>query len=132
MDDANTTMTTIVCGPPCAGKSEFVKQNSQPGDTIIDFDEIARELGSPTPWMHPEPWASMAQGEFNRRLMRRTGRTWVIRSSPAAARRLADSLGAEVKRLDTDYRTCMERASARPSGTAKAIADWFNKFSPGG
>lgn len=35
----------LVCGPPGAGKTTYVRQNSKPGDIIIDFDLIRESLG---------------------------------------------------------------------------------------
>jgi hypothetical protein len=35
----------LVCGPPAAGKSTYVKQHARPGDIVIDLDSIAREYG---------------------------------------------------------------------------------------
>jgi predicted kinase len=31
-------MLTVVTGPPCAGKTTYVRNNAKPGDIIIDFD----------------------------------------------------------------------------------------------
>lgn len=45
-------MITVVHGPPCAGKSTYVRNHAAPGDIVIDFDEIARALGSPVPHDH--------------------------------------------------------------------------------
>ena len=36
----------VVCGPPGSGKGGYVEKNSQPGDLILDLDEIASELFS--------------------------------------------------------------------------------------
>lgn len=38
-------MITVITGPPCSGKSTYVQQRAQPGDVIIDFDQICRALG---------------------------------------------------------------------------------------
>ena len=35
----------LVCGPPAAGKSTYVRDRAQPGDSVIDIDMIAREFG---------------------------------------------------------------------------------------
>jgi phage terminase large subunit-like protein len=35
---------TIVTGPPCGGKSTYIKDNAKDGDIIIDMDELARAL----------------------------------------------------------------------------------------
>jgi AAA domain-containing protein len=35
----------LVCGPPAAGKSTYVRARAKPDDIVIDFDEIATEYG---------------------------------------------------------------------------------------
>ncbi len=40
-------MLTIITGPPCAGKTTWVRQHAQAGDVIIDFDQLAAALGAP-------------------------------------------------------------------------------------
>ena len=37
-------MLTVVTGPPCGGKSTYIKKNAQLGDIVIDMDEIAKAL----------------------------------------------------------------------------------------
>ena len=46
-------MLTIITGPPCAGKTTYLKQHAQPGHITIDYDQLAQTLGSPTPHQHP-------------------------------------------------------------------------------
>jgi hypothetical protein len=40
-----TCRVRLVCGPPAAGKSTYVRAHAQPTDILIDIDAIARELG---------------------------------------------------------------------------------------
>jgi len=35
----------LICGPPAAGKSTYVRANARPDDVIIDLDMIARQCG---------------------------------------------------------------------------------------
>ena len=35
----------LICGPPAAGKSTFVRDHAKPSDSMIDIDAIAREYG---------------------------------------------------------------------------------------
>ena len=43
---------TVVTGPPCSGKSTYVRNHAKPGDIVIDFDAMAQAFGSPTPHDH--------------------------------------------------------------------------------
>jgi hypothetical protein len=40
-------MLTIITGPPCAGKTTYMREHAKPGDIVVDFDAIAQALGSP-------------------------------------------------------------------------------------
>lgn len=40
-----TCRVMLVCGPPAAGKSTYVKAHASPVDLVIDLDLIARERG---------------------------------------------------------------------------------------
>ena len=35
----------LITGPPASGKSHYIRQHAQPGDTIIDFDECRKKVG---------------------------------------------------------------------------------------
>lgn len=122
---------TLVVGPPCAGKSTYVARRAQPGDVVVDFDSIARRLGSPQRWVHPEPWRTAADREVERMVaeveVMTVGVAWVIRCLPSLADRaaLGRRLAARVVVVDPGERVCLARAALRPSGTARAIRRWY-------
>lgn len=37
-------VVTLVCGPPCGGKSRYVREHAKPGDLIVDLDLLMRAL----------------------------------------------------------------------------------------
>lgn len=86
-------MITVIAGAPCSGKTTYARQNASPGDVIIDFDDIARSLGSPAAWDHDlrlrEITAAAWTASVDRTLaLTRTGITaWIIDSRPTPHRR---------------------------------------------
>ena len=122
-------MITLVIGPPCGGKTTYVSEHAQPGDVVIDFDAIARELGSPDEWRHGEPYWSQAYAETEARIaaISTEETAWVIRCAPDLRQRaeLTAWLAAEVVVCDPGEATCLARARTRPSGTRRAIRMWY-------
>ena len=106
----------LVAGPPCAGKTTYVQQHAQPGDWILDQDELGQRK----------------MADYLARI--RTGvpslaTAWVIRCAPGQAARdqLAHELRAiEVVLLQPTLDELIHRAKARPNpaGTIKAIREW--------
>ena len=45
-------MITVVTGPPCSGKTTYVRSHAKPGDIVIDFDTMAQAFGSPATHNH--------------------------------------------------------------------------------
>jgi 5-methylcytosine-specific restriction protein A len=79
-----TCRVMLVCGPPAAGKSTYVRDHAVPGDIVIDLDTIARQLGM---GRHRPDAARILLLERNQRLAalahepgNRTA--WVIVSAP--------------------------------------------------
>lgn len=64
----------LVCGPPCAGKTTYVEQHAQPGDRILDADQLGEH--------------AMQQALTEVAAMT-DGRAWVIRCSPGGSTRAA-------------------------------------------
>jgi predicted kinase len=127
----------LVCGPPCAGKTTWVRQHAGPGDQVIDFDAICRRLGSPSRYDHPpriRALAKMVRSAMEQQATAHPGRTYVIRSLPDPEDRaaVAERLGARVVMLATPAEEAMRRAAAddRPAWTAAAIRSWWDRYRP--
>jgi hypothetical protein len=130
---------TLVCGPPCAGKSTLVVSRAGVGDVVLDQDDIARAQGSGREWLHSAPRARRAN-----RVMRSgihgvagmvEGVAWVIRTLPSGHRRglLAAQLRAdEVLVVKPPIETVLRRAVHRPNPgkTASLVRQWYAQYSP--
>lgn len=125
----------LVAGPPAAGKSTYVRKHAKPGDLVLDYDDIARELGSPHPWDHPERIGRAAEREMRRRIaeLPPDRDAWVIRCAPGPEREaLAAQIGAEVVVLDVPADEAKRRAvrDGRPAWTRAAIDRWWRNYQP--
>lgn len=84
--------TTLVTGPPCAGKSTWVDQHADPSDLVICHDTFARAAGSTAQWDHTRAH-NLRAGEMWRAAIARLAAgppardTWVIRCASTAAER---------------------------------------------
>ena len=126
---------TLVCGPPCAGKTTLVDRIAKSDDLVLDFDRIAVLLGSPRRWLHPPEFVSAVERQMAAQLAERgDAPAWVIRAAPRAAarERLAASLPARVWLLDPGLRECLVRARRRPHPqlTAIEIRKWYRIYVP--
>lgn len=126
---------TLVCGPPCSGKTTWVREHAQPGDLIVDWDAIAQALGSPHPWQHPAaltPFIAEARDAVIARLDRTHDLTaaWLIATAPRHADRQRLAPHAHVTLLATPEEECLRRArrDARPAGTMDAIEAWWRTY----
>lgn len=128
-----------LCGPPCAGKTTLARLLTQPGDVVLDYDDLARELGSPALWRHPEPYRTQAEHTMQDAITHAyttpgTGTAWLLRTAPRAPQReaLAHRWQATVYLLNPGERECRRRAKRdqRPSGTGRAVSDWYHTYRP--
>lgn len=93
-DHEAVVMLTVVTGPPCSGKTTYVRQYALPGDVIIDLDAIAQALGSPVTHDH-EPGIRKVALEARAAAIKMAisrhqhhgARAWIIESAPDQARR---------------------------------------------
>ena len=129
---------TIVCGPPCSGKSTFVQERCKQGDQVIDLDLISRQIEP-----NYRPWQK-TDFELLRRAVRvrnllllrlsklHTGRAWFIVSAPTSEERQwwKLRLGGELVLMQTPIDECKRRALARNTPHAvHGIDAWCIKAS---
>lgn len=120
---------TMVCGPPAAGKSTYVRDHAGPNDLVIDFDRILESVtGSGASEKQRRAGLSEAALERNRILRtlstdRKHERCWFIICAGKEETRLrwAKRLDAEVVLLDTPRDVCLARVrSEKTSRETKA------------
>jgi 5-methylcytosine-specific restriction protein A len=131
------TQITIVCGPPCAGKNHHVDEHAGPDDVVIDWDQIARELGSPRTHHHAKTMFDAIAREYDRRLAELEEnppaghRAWIIRGLPEQEERdaWAERFDADVVALVPPMETCLQRARRRDHASYHewAIRRWYQR-----
>lgn len=129
----------LVCGPPAAGKSTWVADHAEPGDRVVDLDQICRRLGSKDPHQHPQHILDQARrarlAEETQVARMTAGTAWVIRTMPEPDRRArhAAALDAtEVVVLATPAEVAKARAEqdSRPAWTGAVIDRWWSRYRP--
>ncbi|MBW4033020.1 MAG: HNH endonuclease [Acidobacteria bacterium] len=124
---------TLVAGPPCAGKTTHVAAHAQPGDIIVDWNDLAIQAGSPVHYDHAPQYRAAAtkrRTELEQHVADMVdGTAWVIRTLPRPAERDAAAyrLGATITVIDPGVQTCLDRARAdqRHPDIDAAILRWY-------
>lgn len=131
---------TIVCGPPCSGKSTWVAQQAGPRDLVIDLDVIASDIsGEPLHGWDRDRWLNAALWRRNNMLgdLARPSRypaAWLIVSEPKAKHRdwWAQTLKPQrIVVLEVDEPECLRRAMADGrdiNRTESAITRWWVEY----
>lgn len=123
-------MIHIVSGPPCAGKSTYVREHKQPGDVVIDYGLLAEAIGDDH-WdvKHPHVVHDMRRAAIDRILADADEiDAWIIDTAPTSASRSryaeasADMVALDVPRVECERRAL---ADERPQQTLDAIEAYF-------
>ena len=132
-------MITVVTGPPCAGKSFYIREMALPGDIVVDMDVIASALVVDDIEQHDysdEVRAiaraarkaavreSLRVGQVSRR------NVWIVHTRPTAEwSRIYRSVNARVKVIDPGRDVCLSRLAERPRSqhvrTRRVIDEWY-------
>ena len=124
-------MLTVICGPPCAGKSNYARAHARTGDVVIDYDALACALGSDRDHEAPEAVADTAfhaRDAAIRRCVDKGWPAWVIHSRPTLGQVSAyRDAGARIVLMDPGIEECLRRCDAdgRPPGTRERIEAWY-------
>lgn len=125
---------SILCGPPCSGKTTYIRERAKPEDIVIDLDTIMMTLdpnyrhwtnGIYDSLLHK---AVRVRNALLGSLQRRTsGKAWFIVSAPTEAERewWHGKLGGEVILLHPGVAECKRRAINRGTPLAtEGIERW--------
>lgn len=112
----STRTVTLICGPPCAGKTTYVAERARPRDIVLDQDVIGAR--------------AMRDG-LARVATMTTGTAWVIRCCPGQAQRdaLAQQIRAtKVVLLQPPRDELIRRATQRPDPRRhiQAVRQWMD------
>jgi predicted kinase len=123
---------TLVFGPPCAGKTTYVKKNKRLGDIVIDLDVIVKQLTGLDRHQWTKENLDEALWERNtqiRKLSLNRRKAWIILTEPKSAWRRwwkTKLNTSDVVLLDTPLDVCLSRTNS--DEIREAIYDWWTKY----
>ena len=133
---------TLVAGPPCAGKSSYVRGQALPSDLVVDYDALAAALRvDGERYAHLDshrPFVCEARDAVLDRLVlgnHGVRRVWVM--ATAARRAVREQYrrryGASVVVVWAPEEVCLRRAmGGRPEAWWGHVRSWFDGYEPDG
>jgi dephospho-CoA kinase len=118
-------MITIVTGPPCSGKSTYIRQHAKAGDIVIDMDRLALALTAEDtkPFEYSDKVrkiARAARGAAVREALaiaqgERYLGVYIIHTDPSPDQRMMyRAANARVVEVNPGKEVCLERLKSRP------------------
>ena len=132
-----TRKAYIIYGAPLSGKSSYVESVMNPGDLIVDIDNIWECVSGCSRYVKPKRLNSVVFGVRDTLLdmVKYRRGTWnvayIVGGYPLATERerLAGDIGAECILIDTDKATCLQRLeqqTERGEEWKQYIERWFD------
>ncbi len=134
-------MITVVTGPPCGGKSTYIKDNAKDGDVVIDMDKIALALikGETENHNYGDEVRSIARAArkaaVKQSLIVGQGNSlgiWIIHTDPSPADRTNYRIvNAKLVECSPGIQVCLDRLKNRPKvnqiKVERFIRDYYAK-----
>ena len=126
-------MLYVITGPPCVGKSTYVRQRARPGEVVVDLDRIALSIvAESTPPHHYPGHVRRAAMTMRKTAVRaaleacRAADAYIIHAKPSRqARGLYAAHGAEFVELTETRDVLLARARAeRPPHIQQLLERW--------
>jgi len=133
-------LITIVTGPPCSGKSTYIREHAQAGDIVIDMDRIALAITAEgtQPFEYSEKVrkvARAARGAAVRESLaiaqgERYLGVYIIHTDPSPDQRMMyRAANARLIEMNPGKEVCLERLKSRPQENQlvarKAIDEYY-------
>lgn len=134
-------MLIVVMGPPCSGKSTWIRDRAKPTDIVIDYDRLAMALSGPRPEDHDHSPVVDAVTKAARKAaiesaMRHVTKVdvYLIHTNPGRHELVAyERHGADIVLLDPGKDVVRARcATQRPSRIFAVIDQWYADRDRGG
>ena len=134
----------IVCGPPMAGKTTYVRQNMESGDIVVDMDKLYEAVSLCETYNKPECLKynvfAIKNAVLNQIKTRYGGfkNAWVVGgyANKVEREKLAVDLGAEIVLIDItkeecmkSLEHCMDYRQKHKSEWKQYIDRWFEEYS---
>lgn len=127
----------LVAGPPCAGKTSYVKRHAGPSDIVVDFDSFVEEVGAHRydrrPWILDRARRRWFDALDMVRTLERDKTAWVIWTAASGfeRRRFCYRYDARCVVVLPTKEECLARAAEeRPPVWQRYIRSWFLNYSP--
>jgi hypothetical protein len=132
-------MIQIVTGPPCGGKSTYIKELAKPGDVIVDMDRIALALTTEgtEPFTYSERVRSVAQkaraAAVQEALLVAQGEryqnVYIIHTDPTPDQRAYyRAMGGRIVEVSPGREECLKRLESRPKANHAIARKYIDEY----